>query len=220
MPVKLYITIDTEEDLWDKYRSNNNPVTNIDQIPKLQEIFNEFGAIPTYLINYPVVTNNHAKQILTQILNDCRCEIGMHCHPWNTPPFEEAINKRNSMMCNLPYDLVCKKLKTLHGKIKDFLGYRPLCFRAGRWGFNSFCAKAIRELGYTIDTSISPLMNWSSHFGPDFSDAIVTSYRFNADDILAENPNGILLEVPPTIGFLQKNFYFCRQIRHLILQSP
>ena len=219
MPIKLFITIDTEEDLWDKYQNVDNPVNNIERIPILQDLFDRFGAIPTYFINYPVVTNQRARHILKKIFIDGHCEIGTHCHPWNTPPFDETINKQNSMLCNLPYDLVHKKLETLHNTIVDLMGINPICFRAGRWGFGTYCAKVIYILGYRVDSSVTPFMNWNNHFGPDFSDAPTSIYRFDVEEILSENSEGSLLEVPPTVGFLQKNFRRCGQLRHLIIKT-
>jgi hypothetical protein len=219
MRCKILITIDTEEDLWSKWDRRDNPVENINRIPVLQNIFDEFGAKPLYLINYPVATNNKALKILKKIYEEDRCEIGTHCHPWNTPPFEEKISKVNSMLCNLSYDLLCRKLKLLHKQISSALGYPPVCFRAGRWGFGPNVAKCIDELGYKIDTSISPLCDWSKEHGPDFSEAPTFQYRFNPDNILIHNPEGAILEIPPTIGFFQKNFNRSFRIRKKIINS-
>ncbi len=220
MPVKFFITIDTEEDLWDHYQARDNPVSNIDHIPYLQKIFDEFDAIPTYLINYPVVTDDNSKRILGKILESGKCEIGTHCHPWNTPPYEEVLNERNSMMCNLPVDVLRRKLTILHEEISNFIGKPPICFRAGRWGFSNACAQILNELKYQIDTSVSPFMDWSLHFGPDFSYAPFTEYRFSSEDILIKAPSGRILEIPPTIGFLQKDFSKCNRIRSLFLKPP
>ena len=113
MSIKVFITIDTEEDLWSDWRQKDNPVDNICRITILQDLFDRFGAIPTYLVNYPVVANENARNILRRVLENYRCEIGTHCHPWNTPPFEEEITIKNSMMCNLPHELLYKKYISL-----------------------------------------------------------------------------------------------------------
>jgi len=220
MSVKMFITIDTEEDLWDRYQAEDNPVSNIEHIPRLQELFDEFGAIPTYLINYPVVTDNRSKSILATIRDTGKCEIGMHCHPWNTPPFTEKISKRNSMLCNLEEDLIAEKLSNLHREITRFAGQSPICFRAGRWGFSNACARVINELGIKVDTSVSPFIDWSSHLGPDFSDAPFAAYTFHPDNILIPTSAGPLLEVPPTIGFLQNDFSRCHRVRSYFSRPP
>jgi hypothetical protein len=219
MPVQVYITIDTEEDQWGEYVTTGASVDNVTKIPMLQQLFDRFGAIPTYLINYPVVMNDKAQQIITKIYYDGRCGIGMHCHPWNTPPFKEELSNHNSMLCNLPYDLVYEKLHTLHQTIVDYWGITPLCFRAGRWGFGESVARSIHELGYKVDTSVSPFINWSEYGGPDYSNAPNNQYLFNTDNILSANIHGTLLEVPPTIGFFQDDFNRCAWLRKWVLSS-
>jgi hypothetical protein len=96
---RFFITIDTEEDDWGEYRTSGFSVENIGQIPRLQELFDRYGAVPTYLVTYPVVTSDSARAIFLDILARHRCEIGAHCHPWNSPPFDEEINARHSMLC-------------------------------------------------------------------------------------------------------------------------
>ena len=215
MKTKVFITIDTEEDTWSEYSLHNNPVDNVYRIPLLQELFNRYGAVPTYLVNYPVASDQRAAAILSKYRESGVCEIGAHCHPWNTPPYVEPINKKNSMICNLPHELQYEKLRVLTETIQSNFGAKPFCFRAGRWGFGAETANAICRLGFQLDTSVSPLFDWSAQQGPDFRSAGLGTYRFEPESILVSNKQGRLLEVPPTIGFLQKNYRFCRFIREI-----
>jgi len=219
MKIKVIITIDTEEDTWDQYSTQKNPVANIQQIPSLKHLFDRYGARPTYLVNYPVSTDPQSVSVINKLLENNSCEIGAHCHPWNTPPFGEPIGKENSMICNLPSELQYEKLCSLTEAIKEAFGTKPLCFRAGRWGFGPKTAAAIDRLGYRIDTSISPTMDWSGHGGPDFSFAHFNYYRFNPENIFSPADQGRLLEIPPTIGFLQRNFSRCLAIRK-VFEKP
>ena len=203
MAVRFFITIDTEEDDWGEYRSSGFSMQAIRQLFRVQEIFDAYGAIPTYLVTYPVVQNVATRDFFLDNLASGRCEIGTHCHPWNTPPFDEAINARNSMLCNLPYGLVKEKIATLKEEISKTLGVDPVCFRAGRWGSGPDVAKAIHELGFSVDTSVTPYVDWSTSGGPDYRRAPTHAYRFKPDDILTAAPGGSLLEVPVTIGILQ-----------------
>jgi hypothetical protein len=116
------------------------------------------------------------------------------------------------MLSNLPYSTVSKKIKFLTNQITKSLGVVPRSFRAGRWGFGPQVAAAIRELGYSVDTSVTPLVDWSAYSGPDFRAAPPSSYQFNPTDVQLAVPNGSLLEVPATIGFLQNNYALCRRI--------
>jgi hypothetical protein len=212
MTVRFFITIDTEEDDWGAYRTSNFSVENIAQIPRLQSLFDRYGAVPTYLLTYPVVTNDSARGVFRDILARERCEIGAHCHPWNTPPFEELINARHSMLCNLPSDTVARKIELLKSEITQALGVVPISFRSGRWGFGPHVAAALQQFGFRVDTSVTPFVDWSVYEGPDYRVAPLCKYRFNASDIQTPVPNGSLLEVPATIGFLQQNYELCRRV--------
>ena len=220
MSVRLFITIDIEEDNWGDFRPTGHTVENVARIPMLQEIFRRYGAIPTYLPNYPVLKNESSVGILHDILEKDGCEIGVNCHPWNTPPFGEEINTRNTMLYNLPYAILYNKIETIHKAVMDVLGVVPTCFRAGRWGFGCEVARCIHTLGYQIDTSVTPYVDWTGSSGPDFSEASNFPYTFNPADVLTGLPNGCLLEVPPTIGFLQKNLKLCSRIFRLFSRSP
>lgn len=216
MAVKIFITIDTEEDDWGDYRPRGQALENLTRIRLVQDIFDRYGAIPTYLVTYPVTQNESVKSILLDILESGKAEIGAHCHPWNTPPFEEETNEENSMLCNLPYDLIGRKLEILHHAITKNFKVKPLCFRAGRWGFSPAVAQSICALGYKVDTSVTPFIDWIVYRGPDFCKAPSFSYRFDPSDVLRQKPDGPLLEVPPTIGFLQKHFRLCNSIKEVI----
>lgn len=212
----IAITIDTEEDNWGNYLDNSFAIENIKKIPVLQDIFNEFKIIPTYLVTYPVATKRDSVRILNDILQQGKCEIGMHCHPWSTPPFEEERNSHNSMLCNLPYELQKKKMSELHEAIERNLGIKGRAFRAGRFGFNGTVSRVIRDLGYTVDTSVSPFINWSESDGPDFSKVTPEFYRFRAPEIFTKINEGELMEIPLTIGYLQNNFKLCGEVERLL----
>jgi hypothetical protein len=212
----LVITIDTEEDNWGQYSSDGATVENILKIPQLQDLFDKFNAKPTYLVTYPVAKDEKAVSILKGILDKGNCEIGTHCHPWNTPPFEEETNDRNSMLCNLPKDLQFKKIKYLHETIVRNFGIEPVSFRSGRWGYNDSVAKNLHKLGYKVDTSVISFTNWKCDFGPDFSAIDPQQFRFSLNDAYNESENVTLLEVPATVGYLQKDFALSNFLLNLL----
>jgi len=218
--MKLIITIDTEEDNWGCYSPTGHTLENIERIPRLQALFDEFSVKPTYLITYPVATDNRSASILRSILETGRCEIGAHCHPWNTPPIEEEMGRVNSMLCNLPLDLQYRKLSCLDRTIQERLGTKPVSFRAGRWGYNQGVASNLKRLGYEVDTSITPYTSWTKDNGPDFSDMSPRSYPFNPESIRDIEPHGPLIEIPATIGYLQKNFATCSSISKTLGRRP
>jgi len=221
--MKLVVTIDTEEDQWGRYVVDGHTLNNISQITRLQDLFDEFAVIPTYLITYPVATDKTAVSILSEILQRERCEIGMHCHPWNTPPYGEAMTERNSMLCNLPAELQKEKLTQLHGVIVESFGSVPVSFRAGRWGYGQHAAASLHSLGYKVDTSVLPFVDWSRQYGPNFSDSDPAPYRFHYDHILTAHPSGPMLEVPATIGFAgltSSSFEKANRVHHILTRPP
>jgi peptidoglycan/xylan/chitin deacetylase (PgdA/CDA1 family) len=199
----LSVTIDTEEDNWSDYDSP--PVlSNIERIAELQRVFDRYKVKPTYLITYPVATDKNAVSMLREIMEDGRCEIGAHVHPWNTPPFPEERSVRNTMLCNLEKEVQYRKMETLHKMIRKNFNTETKSFRSGRWGFGPSVAENIRRLGYNVDTSVSPYMNWEKYGGPDFSDRSPAAHYIFHDG--KESPEAYLLEVPATIGFLQPGY--------------
>jgi hypothetical protein len=218
--MKLIVTIDTEEDNWGDFRSTGYSLENIERISSLQDLFNSFNVKPTYLITYTVATNERCISILKGILDHDLCEIGTHCHPWNTPPFNEVTNERNSMLSNLPFDLQYKKLNAIHTAIKNNFNIDSLSFRAGRWGYSHEVAKNLHRHGYKVDTSISPYTDWTNCHGPDFSYISPKPYRFSTENIFQESFNGHMLEIPATVGFFQKNFALCNYILQALRRKP
>lgn len=202
----LAITMDVEEDNWSDY-SSEPVLSNIGKLTELQSVFDRYGVKPTYLISYPVATHKDSISILRKILDRGRCEIGAHLHPWNTPPFEEEKTVKNTMLFNLSKELQYRKLESLHAKIVENFKMEPITFRSGRWGFDQTVAGNIHRLGYKVDTSVSPYINWESYHGPDFSNRSPMPQILHMDG--SGNANSSILEVPATIGFLQDNYDRC-----------
>lgn len=212
----LIITIDTEEDQWGQYNRSGNTVKNIHQIPLLQDIFDCYRVRPTYLVSYPVAANAASVNILRGIYHSNRCEIGAHCHPWNTPPHKEQPGAMNSMLSNLPFELQLEKVILLHHQITESLGLEPVSFRAGRFGFNLNVAKALLEANFKIDSSTTPFVNWTDYYGPNFTEALTHCYRININSPLKAGETQQLIELPVTIGFNQTCFNACSMIYEYI----
>ena len=212
--MKLILTIDVEEDQWSAYSVENNTVENIERIVPLQTLLDRFGVRPTYLITYPVATKARSVEILRRIHDDGKCEIGAHCHPWNTPPFDgrESLGGRDTMLSNLSENLVDRKLSCLHETIVRNFGIAPSSFRAGRWGFGPAVGRSLCRLGYRTDTSVTPFVNWKEDHGPDYFSFCPGLFRFDGSGFVYRSGEGPLLEVPVTIGFLQPNFELCSRL--------
>lgn len=218
--MKLIVTIDTEEDNWPPYSPTGYTVRNIERLPALQELFAAYDVRPTYLVTYQVVAHPGAATVLESLLRAERCEIGAHCHPWSTPPFTEDKIVRNSMLCNLPPALAAAKVRNLHAAIVSRLGVCPTGFRSGRWGCNEAVAQTLHDLGYLVDTSVTAYTDWRYCTGPDYSQMPPMPYLFSPDDIRRPCAEGPLLQVPATVGYLQRNFALSNALTNAIRRSP
>ncbi|HEX8641693.1 MAG TPA: polysaccharide deacetylase family protein [Allosphingosinicella sp.] len=190
---KLLIVVDTEEE-FDWSRPFSREATSTRTIPaqaRAHEIYDRFGIVPTYVVDYPVATDPRAAAFLRALKGAGRAEIGTHVHPWVTPPHAEKVNPRNSYHCNLPPDLERAKIVAATEAVEQAFGERPIVFKAGRYGFGPTTARVIAELGYRIDCSKLPYTDLRPDGGPDFRGTPPDPHW------LAEGP----LEVPLTIGF-------------------
>lgn len=219
--IYLLVTIDTEEDNWD--RTQDNTVENIQSIPKVQNIFDSFGIRPVYLCNTSVVVDPVSSKILRAIFEQGKCDIGTHLHPWNSPPIKENLTEFNSHLKNLPYEFIKAKLYNLTEKIVEVFGIQPIIFRAGRWGLGENVVKVLIELGYKIDTSVTPFTSWESYGkGTDFSSSSLEPHTIMLDYGVATPSiyERSILEVPVSIGFNRTPFSFCSSVYDIIGKSP
>ncbi len=202
-PPIVVVTVDTEEDLWGAYGVRNPTVRNVARLPAFQELCDRYGARPTYFVNFPVVDDPEGGDVLGGLAAGGRCEIGTHIHAWNTPPFDERDGPGWSMLSALPEDVARTKVTSVHTRIADRFGEAPVSFRSGRWGFGPSVARILAELGYRVDSSVTPFVDWRPEGGPDYREAPAAPYRFEPDEPLVPAPEGALLELPATIGALR-----------------
>ncbi len=195
MTPELLIVVDTEEEFdWTKPFSREAVATrSIPAQARAHLIYDRFGIVPTYVIDYPVAGDPEAVAFLRSLTERRKAEIGAHLHPWVTPPYVEEVSQRNSYQCNLPPEVERAKIEALTGAIESAFGERPTIFKAGRHGFGPGTARALADLGYRIDCSQLPHTDLSADEGPDFRGVPAEPYWL-------DEGRG-LLEVPVTIGF-------------------
>lgn len=191
---RLVVVIDTEEEFdWSKdFSRSNTSVKAMRHIHAVQEVFDRYGITPVYVVDYPIVSHPDGYEPLQEILSSGRCVIGVHLHPWVSPPFREEVNRRNSFPGNLPYDLEAEKLRCLRERIQECFGIRPTIYKAGRYGIGQSTAQILLDQGFEVDLSVCPFMDYSQEGGPDFSGSSYSPYWIVRDR---------LLEIPLTVGF-------------------
>ena len=192
---KLLVFVDTEEEFdWSKPHSRaETSVAHIKHQIRTQSIFERFGIKPTYVVDYPVASQESGYRILREWADDSKCQIGAHLHPWVNPPFEEDLSLRNSFPGNLPARLEREKLALLSRMIETNFLRRPTIYRAGRYGIGGNTGAVLEELGYEIDSSIVPYTDFSTDHGPDFSNVDDEPFWFG--------PCDRIIELPLTVGW-------------------
>lgn len=180
----LTIVVDTEEEFdWSQpFDRRHVAVTAIAAQPQAHErVFDKHGVVPTYVIDWPVATTPSSVAVLKRLMDDGRCEIGAHLHPWVSPPYTEDVNTFNSYAGNLPRELEFEKLRLLTEAITTHFGRAPKVFKAGRYGVGPHTAEIIAELGYVVDASVVPHTDMRADGGPDFSKHGTSLYWFSAN---------------------------------------
>lgn len=218
-PVSVTVSIDTEEDNWGWFSESGATTRNIAHLPELHEAMARWGARPTYLVNLPPLLSNESVEVLGALAALPEVEIGAHCHPWNTPP-STGEGPERSMMSRLPLEANRAKVAEVTRHIEKELGVRPRSFRAGRWGFGPTVSGALAPLGYLVDASVSPFIDWSALGGPDFSTAPNRPYLFDPQRPLVPDAAGSMVELPTTIGFLSGDHRRRAHVRRALERSP
>lgn len=200
---RLYcvITIDTEADHspgWikpDPLRFNSI----MESIPGfLEPLFRTYGATPTYLLTVEVLEDERAVSAAKKFE---QCELGTHLHPEYIAPerkFSSAGGTLSREFSNdYPPIVEQQKLDNLSRLFEDKIGYRATSFRGGKFGFSGNTARALLNLGYLVDTSVTPNVSWAKIGGPDFQNYPQQPYFINNQDNVR-----LLLEVPVSIAYL------------------
>lgn len=196
-PPILLVIVDTEEEFaWDQpFNRQSVGTSSIASQPLIHvRTYDELGIVPTYMVDWPVATTPESVATLRTLMEQGKCEIGTHLHPWVSPPYEEDVTAFNSYAGNLPYELEYEKLRMLTAAITDSFGKAPTAFKAGRYGVGPHTAGIISALGYEVDASVVPYTAFTTDGGPDFTTYNEHPYWFHAGD----KP---LLEIPVTAGY-------------------
>ena len=226
MRIFFVITIDTEIDRlgeWGVYNDDESFLSVLDGIPnRLTPLFDKFKVKPTYLLSSEVIESEECVSVLRNIDN---CELGTHLHGDLVEP-QRKIYKLSgyapapAMQCSYPEEIEYQKLKNLTDLFVKKFGYSPTSFRAGRFAAGDNTIKSLEKLGYLVDSSVTPCVDWDYPEGrANFLHASNQPYFPSRDNILKPGDSKVL-EVPVSIvcsGF-RRCFHYSGNImlfRHL-----
>ena len=201
------ITIDTEGDnIW--ARPGRVTTENARFIPRFQSACRDHGFKPTYLTNFEMVIEPRFQEFGRSVLKRGEAEIGLHIHPWNSPPLAPGSSDSrpdHNYLFELPDDLLRAKIQHQTKLLTDEFEARPTSHRAGRWGFDGRVARALVEEGYLVDCSVTPGVSWKRHIGArdggggtDYFGFPSQPYFLDLSDIRSPGRSP-MLEVPMTI---------------------
>ena len=166
----LLVIADAEEAFdWARpFDRNATDVTAMRSLARAHRVFERYGVVPTYMVDYPVAAQEAGRAPLRELLASGLCDVGTQLHPWVSPPFEEAVTAQNSFPGNLPRALEAEKLRRLTAEIAAAFGFAPRIYRAGRYGTGAHTGELLRQLGYQADSSVMPGWNFAASGGPDY----------------------------------------------------
>jgi hypothetical protein len=207
MATLFTMTIDTEEEWnWDTgWPTRALSLENIRHLPKLQELCSRHKVATTYYANQAVFDDPEARRILLDVAQQKHVEIGMHIHPWNTPPFDadQPVNARDTFIHNLPAEVVIPKLESVYNCFVAS-GLRPTSFRGGRYSCGAAVREHLRDKGFLADASVVPYTTWKDGGAPDHRHRDNYPVRFPP----RHEGDRSFWEIPLTLGFTRRPFGF------------
>ena len=205
---RLLVTLDVERDYGPDWRTPGAVTfaSVTDALPRrLWPLCAAHGVRPTLFLSPEVLLAPAAVAVLTALPD---CELGAHLHAEYVPP-----GPRPATWCDpslriaaMQGDLAAAderaRLATLTELFAQQCGRKPTSFRAGRFGAGPHTGAILADLGYAVDSSVTPGVCWRNAAGekrPDYRALAHRPYRVAADGNLWRAGDGPLLEVPITI---------------------
>jgi peptidoglycan/xylan/chitin deacetylase (PgdA/CDA1 family) len=192
----LLVGIDTEGDnQWDAAARERQTFENIYALPALHALFDRHQVRPTYLVTWPVASDERSQEVLRFLRLRGDCEIGAHHHAWETPPCTAEDVRRHPYAASLDLAQFESQLAELTAAITRTTGEPPVSYRSGRFGFDASHVAALERCGYMIESSVAPLFCEAHKGGPDFVEAPLTPYFLSYDSAVRPGTSRVL-EIP------------------------
>lgn len=201
----LIISIDTEGDnLWSVSDIKQKITTyNSKFLIRFQELCEKYGFKPTYLTNYEMAIDETMIKFGREGLKKGTLEIGAHEHAWNQPPLYKIMKRPGKRgkpyLSEYPKAVIGQKLEYLTKTLEDSFQCSITSHRGGRWCLNATIVDELSRLGYLVDCTCTPGVNWKANRGwSPFSSGTDWSTKQNEPYYLNLDGNPVL-EVPVSI---------------------
>jgi len=203
MSVYLCISVDCECDKGPRWRIQKPlAFSGIQQgvRDRLQPLFRRFRAKPTYLLSPEVMRDAQALETLANL--EGGAELGTHLHGEFAEPGAFEPDETSFFQCHYDRETEQQKLRYLTDFFRSSFGRSPRSFRAGRFGIGRHSLGLLQDLGYTVDSSVTPQKDWSGTGASEASFRRAPTQPYwpvlNDPGRIASHA-GTLLEVPVTI---------------------
>jgi hypothetical protein len=213
------LTIDTEEEWnWSSgFSQAPGGVANIcEGLIPFHELCKSYGLKPTYFTNFSVLNDSKASPIIRKIAADPSSEIGLHIHPWNTPPFDnqQTSYPRHSFLHNLSRELAIAKIQSVFNAFYKE-GIVPTSFRGGRYSTSPHIQQFLAENSIIADASVMPFTSWVDDGAPNFENRnLIPVRRQFAGD------SRFIWELPLTLAFTRGPEQFWRHVFRRLSCKP
>lgn len=202
MKLYLIVSLDTECDKGPHWRVRH-PLSFenvLEGIPKrLQPLFEHYGVKPSYLLSPEVLKHEECVAVL-QSLGD-KAELGTHLHaefiePQASPMTEWTLARQSTFQPEVEK----QKLYNLTALFREKFDYVPRSFRAGCFAIGRYSLRFLEDLGYSVDSSITPnRWRWRKNgAGDNYLGAPCQPYHPSVEDFRKPGTMA-LLEVPVTL---------------------
>ena len=197
----LCVTIDTESDKgrgWRSRRPMSFAGITDGVVKRLHPLFERYGAKPTYLLSPEVMRDAASIETFRRIAPSC--ELGTHLHGEFAEPGAHEPDVTADFQRDYPPEVERQKLTYLTDLFIRAFDHQPQSFRAGRFGIGPASIGILESLGYAVESSVTPHMDWTSSGAPGlaFLDSPTQPYRPDPTDP-GRPGTATLLEVPVTI---------------------
>lgn len=165
---------------------------------RIHPLCRAWGVVPTYLLSPEVLQDEACVAELAALENEA--ELGTHLHGEYVDPGAFDPDVTADFQRNYPPEVERQKLTALTALFRSAFRRAPRSFRAGRFGIGPSTLSFLHELGYEVESSVTPHIDWSGAGAPglSFVGAPTQPYHPEASDPvrLGASP---LLEVPVTV---------------------
>ncbi|MEA2488580.1 MAG: hypothetical protein QOH21_372 [Acidobacteriota bacterium] len=216
MTASLVFTVDTEpDDQWAPPLPDGTlppfGFANTRGLGRLIDVFHAAGLPVTWMTSWSVARDEESTRLLRDAAADGD-EIAGHLHGWETPPFLPCDARHRPFIAEYDPAMRLAKHRELLAAHAEAFGAQPVSYRAGRWGVDAQELAHLAELGYRIDTSIPPGIDFRDRFGMHIAGPDFSAYASDAPRPWREEP---LWEVPASVVRLEPGrFVWIRPLKH------